>query len=83
MTGENDLEPKSTDGIQSLQDGEDKNKNANKSRSSFQPTNFAFLPDGGFLLADGYGSYHIHRFDKDGKYVSTFGGEGKGRAKEI
>ena len=38
----------------------------------------AFLDDGGFLLADGYGSFWIHRFDKDGNWQSKFGGPGKG-----
>ncbi|MEZ6058157.1 MAG: hypothetical protein R3C01_15775 [Planctomycetaceae bacterium] len=47
-------------------------------RDRFLPTNFAFLDDGGFLLADGYGSFFIHRYDKDGKWVSKFGGPGKG-----
>lgn len=47
----------------------------------FMPTNFAFLPDGGFYLADGYGSYHIHRYDKDAKWVSSFGGKGAGEGK--
>ncbi|MEM9828931.1 MAG: hypothetical protein AAF958_20255 [Planctomycetota bacterium] len=47
-------------------------------RDRFMPTNFAFLPDGGFLLADGYGSFYIHRYDKDGNWVSCFGGAGKG-----
>ena len=42
------------------------------------PTNFAFLPDGGFYLADGYGSWRIHRYDKDGKWLSMFGEPGKG-----
>jgi len=42
------------------------------------PTNYAFLPDGGFFLADGYGSYRIHRYDKDGKWLSKFGEPGKG-----
>jgi len=46
-------------------------------RDHFLPTNFAFLPDGSFFVADGYGSFKIHRFDKDAKYVSSFGGEGK------
>ncbi|NNE92085.1 MAG: hypothetical protein HKN23_10595 [Verrucomicrobiales bacterium] len=45
-------------------------------RNRFLPTNFAFLPDGGFLLADGYGAWMIHRYDKDANYVSSFGGEG-------
>jgi len=47
-------------------------------RDAFMPTNYAFLPDGGFFLADGYGSYRIHRYDKDGKWLSKFGEPGKG-----
>lgn len=47
-------------------------------RNHFLPTNFAFLPDGGFFVADGYGTYRIHRFDGDAKYVSSFGAEGTG-----
>ncbi|MBX3423687.1 MAG: peptidase [Pirellulaceae bacterium] len=47
-------------------------------RNRFMPTNFAFLPDGGFLLADGYGSFFIHRYDANGQWLSSFGGEGKG-----
>ena len=45
---------------------------------AFMPTNYAFLPDGGFFLADGYGSFRIHRYDKDGKWLSMFGKRGKG-----
>jgi len=47
----------------------------------FLPTNFAFLADGGFYLADGYGSNYIHRFDKDAKWISSFGGKGSGEGK--
>lgn len=50
-------------------------------RDRFLPTNFAFLDDGGFLLSDGYGSYYIHRYDKDGNWQSCFGGPGAGRGK--
>lgn len=46
-------------------------------RNHFLPTNFAFLPNGDFFLVDGYGSYLIHRYDKDAKYLSSFGGVGK------
>jgi hypothetical protein len=45
----------------------------------FNPTNVSFTPDGGFHLGDGYGSHWIHRFDRDGDYISTFGGPGEGR----
>lgn len=48
-------------------------------RDRFLPTNFAFLPDGGFLLADGYGSFYIHRYDADGNWLSCFGGPGDGK----
>ena len=47
-------------------------------KASFAPTNIAFSPDGGFYVADGYGSNYVHRFDKDANYVSTWGGEGTG-----
>lgn len=50
-------------------------------RDRFMPTNFAFLPDGGFLLADGYGSYFIHRYDANGNWVDCFGGPGDGSGK--
>ena len=50
-------------------------------RDRFMPTNFAFLDDGGFLLADGYGSFYIHRYDKDAKWLSCFGGPGEGQGK--
>lgn len=42
----------------------------------FVPTNVAFAPDGGFYVADGYGSSWIHRYDKNANYLSTFGGKG-------
>jgi len=43
----------------------------------FVPTNVAFGPDGGFYIADGYGSHYIHQYDKDAKWVRTWGGAGK------
>ena len=61
--------------------GEDTNPRKIWGRNRFMPTNFAFLDDGGFLLADGYGSFYIHRYDKDGKWLSKFGGPGKGEGK--
>ncbi len=42
----------------------------------FNPTNVAFAPDGGFYVADGYGSSYIHQYDKDAKWVRTWGGVG-------
>ena len=48
------------------------------SKSGFNPTNIAFLPDGGFNVGDGYGSHFMLNYDKDQKLVKVFGGAGKG-----
>ncbi len=42
----------------------------------FSPTNVAFAPDGGFYVGDGYGSHFIHQYDKDARWVRTWGGFG-------
>ena len=47
-------------------------------RTNYKPTNTAFLDDGGFFVADGYGAYAVHRHDKNGNYVSTIGQPGTG-----
>ncbi len=60
-------------------DGEGSNPQKIWGKDRFMPTNFAFLPDGGFYLADGYGAYFIHRYDANGKWVSCFGGHGEGK----
>lgn len=60
-------------------EGENTSTKPNWTRQGFLPTNFAFLDDGGFLLADGYGSFKIHRYDKDATWLSCFGGAGDGK----
>jgi len=62
-------------------DAEDTKPEKKWGRDRFLPTNFTFLPDGDFLLADGYGSYYIHRYDRDGNWKSSFGGPGDGDGK--
>ena len=62
-------------------EGEASNPKKEWGRNRFMPTNFAFLDDGGFLLADGYGSFYIHRYDRNANWVSMFGGPGKGEGK--
>lgn len=57
---------------------EDTNPQKVWGRDRFMPTNFAFLDDGGFLLADGYGSFYIHQYDADGNWQRCFGGPGDG-----
>jgi hypothetical protein len=44
----------------------------------YRPTNLAFAPDGGFYVGDGYGENLIHQYDKDRKWVRTWGGFGSG-----
>ncbi len=61
--------------------GEGNSTEASWTRQSFLPTNFAFTDDNGFLLADGYGSYFIHQFDKNANWVKCFGGPGNGDGK--
>ena len=57
--------------------GEDTTPKEVWGRNRFMPTNTAFRPDGGFYVADGYGAYCIHQYDKNGKWLSAFGGPGK------
>ncbi len=45
-------------------------------KSPFRATNVNFTPDGGYFLGDGYGSGYIHRYDKQDKYLGSFGGSG-------
>jgi hypothetical protein len=47
-----------------------------KNARGYRPTNVAFAPDGGFYVGDGYGSHYIHQYDKDAKWVRTWGGLG-------
>ncbi|MEM6799295.1 MAG: hypothetical protein AAF589_07250 [Planctomycetota bacterium] len=50
-------------------------------RKHFLPTNFAFLNEsegGGFILADGYGAFCMHLYDKEGVWQSAFGKGGTG-----
>jgi hypothetical protein len=42
----------------------------------YNPTNMVALRDGTIFIADGYGKKWIHKFDKDRKYLMSFGGPG-------
>jgi hypothetical protein len=46
-------------------------------RIKWSPTNLAMAPNGDFYVGDGYGSSYILQYNKDGKYIRTFGGLGK------
>jgi hypothetical protein len=63
--------------------GEDTSTTRSWNRKGFLPTNIAFVDDDTskapeFLLADGYGSYTIHRYDAAATWQSCFGGAGDG-----
>ncbi len=45
---------------------------------AYQPTDVDVAPDGTIYVADGYGMSLMHIYDKDRKYVKTFGGKGNG-----
>jgi hypothetical protein len=44
--------------------------------AKYSPTNVAFAADGGFYIADGYGSHYIHQYDANANWVRTWGGNG-------
>ncbi|HYT08587.1 MAG TPA: peptidyl-alpha-hydroxyglycine alpha-amidating lyase family protein [Rugosimonospora sp.] len=43
-----------------------------------RPTDIAWLPDGTFFISDGYINTRVVKFDKNGKYLMTWGTKGKG-----
>ena len=68
-----------TDGTVVWTLGFDKLKDSGKykERGQYSPTAIAVGPNGDVYIADGYGQQWIHQFDKDQKYVRSFGGRGK------
>ncbi len=42
----------------------------------YRPTFMAWLPDGTFFVADGYANTRVLKFDKDGKFLMTWGEKG-------
>jgi hypothetical protein len=46
--------------------------------NQYSPTGIAVAPNGDVYIADGYGQNWIHRYDKNQKYVASYGGRGKG-----
>jgi hypothetical protein len=50
-------------------------KNHRPSAPATNLTGIAVAPNGDIYVVDGYGLSYIHRFDKNGKYITSFGGE--------
>ena len=65
------------------QKGKPKDPGVYKDKMKFSPTNICFGPNGDFYVADGYGSDFIHQYDKNAKWIRTWGGTGseKGQMK--
>jgi hypothetical protein len=50
-------------------------RNARSNELQLLLTGLDVAPNGDIYAADGYASDHIHRFDKTGKYLASFGGK--------
>ena len=53
----------------------DKYKNKRRKKQPLRLTNVAVSSNGDLYAVDGYGLDYIHRFDKTGKYIATYGGK--------
>lgn len=51
-----------------------KNKNAKTGQTSMALTAMDVAPNGDLFVTDGYASDYVHRFDRTGKYLKSFGG---------
>lgn len=52
-----------------------------KDGAGFNPCAVTVAPDGSIFVADGYGSNHVLKFDKDRQFVKAFGGMGSEEGK--
>ena len=68
----------SNDGTKLLKTFGEKNVPGKDGTHFAKPQDVAFLPDGRVLVADGLDNHRVMILDRDGKYLSEFGGYGKG-----
>lgn len=52
-----------------------------KDGAGFNPCAVTVAPDGSIFAADGYGSNHVLKFDKNRRFVKAFGGPGEAEGK--
>ena len=67
----------SNDGKKVLQTIGEPNVPGSDDKHFNRPTFMAWLPDGTFFVADGYQNTRVVKFDKDGKYLMTWGQRGE------
>jgi hypothetical protein len=68
----------SNDGSKLLMTLGEKNVAGSDATHFAKPQDVAFLPDGRVLVADGLDNHRVVILDRDGKYLSEFGGMGNG-----
>jgi hypothetical protein len=68
----------SNDGSRLLKTLGEKNVPGKDGTHFAKPQDVAFLPDGRILVADGLDNHRVMILDRDGNYLSEFGGFGKG-----
>ena len=66
----------SNDGKRLLQTIGEPNVPGNDDKHFYRPTFMAWLPDGTFFVADGYANTRVVKFDRNGKYLATWGQKG-------
>jgi peptidylamidoglycolate lyase len=66
----------SHDGKKLLQTIGEVNVPGNDDKHFYRPTFMAWLPDGTFFVADGYANTRVVKFDRNGKYLATWGERG-------
>lgn len=71
------------DGTQEWSIGYPQESGVCKDETGFKPCAVTVGPDGSIFVADGYGSNHIYKFNKERKFVKEFGtpGEAEGQFK--
>lgn len=66
----------SNDGKKLLMTLGERDEAGNDDRHFKRPTDIAWLPDGTFFVSDGYGNTRVAKFDKSGKFLTTWGTRG-------
>ncbi|MBI3047307.1 MAG: hypothetical protein HYY76_03255 [Acidobacteria bacterium] len=67
----------SNDGKRLLQTVGEPNVPGDDDKHFFRPTFIAWLPDGTFFVADGYQNTRVVKFDRDGRFLMTWGQRGE------